>query len=120
MNDENTQEGLTFSEIWRMVLHRIWYVLGAAALVTLIAVLVVCFAVNPDARSYSMEFSLVFPTGSEDSYPDGEPFFYQTMISAANLNEAKKDEMLTDINTDKMVRDNKISIEAETVTANSL
>ena len=118
MNDENTQEGLTFSEIWRMVLHRICYVLGAAALVTLIAVLVVCFAVNPEARSYSMEFSLVFPTGSEDSYPDGEPFFYQTMISAANLNEAKKDEMLTDINADKMVRDNKISIEAETVTAN--
>ncbi len=116
MEDENVQEGLTFGEIWRMVLRRIWYILGAAALVTVIAVLIVYFAVNPGARSYSMEFSLVFPTGSEYSYPDGEPFFYQTMISAESLNEAKKGEGLTGINTDRMIRDNRISIQAATVT----
>ena len=116
MEEENVQEGLTFGEIWRMVLHRIWYILGAAALAAIVAVLIVYFAVNPGARSYSMQFSLVFPTGSEYSYPDGEPFFYQTMISADNLNEVKKGEGLTDVNTDKMLRDNKISIAAETTT----
>lgn len=118
MEEENVQEGLTFGEIWRMVLHRIWYILGAAALTTIIAVLIVYFAVNPGARSYSMEFSLVFPTGSEYTYPDGEPFFYQTMISAASLGEAKKGEGLTSIDTDKMSRKGDVSVTAETVTEN--
>lgn len=116
MENENVQEGLTLGEIWRMVLHRIWYILGAAALTAIMAVLIVYFAVNPGARSYSMQFSLVFPTGSEYVYPDGEPFFYQTMISAESLNEAKKGEGLTGIDTDRMIRGNKIAIAAETAT----
>ncbi len=118
MEDENVQEGLTFGEICRMMLHRIWYILGAAALVTVFAVLIVYFAVNPGARSYSMEFTLAFPTGSEYSYPDGEPFFYQSMVSAEYLNKAKAGEGLSGINTDRMIRDNKISVSAETVTEN--
>lgn len=112
--EQDAGSGLTIGEIVRMVVKKIWYVLGATVAVALAAVLIVQFAVNPARRSYSMQFSLVFPTGSEYTYPDGEPFFYQTMISAENLNEAKKGEGLTGIDTDRMIRENRISIYAET------
>ncbi len=117
-NQENLQEGMTFSEIWRMMLRRIWYILGAAVLATVIAVLVVCFAVNPGERSYSMEFNLSFPTGAEFSYPDGEPFYFTDMVEKTSLDEVKKGSRLNDIDTDRMIRRGDIGITAETVTQN--
>ena len=110
MDNDTREDGLTFGEICRMILRRIWYVLGMTAVVTIVALLIVYFAVNPAQRKYSMEFDLVFPTGSESVYPDGEPFFYQNMISASALTDVVKTEGLGKINIDKMIRDDDIEI----------
>lgn len=115
---ENETNGLTFGEICHMIVKRIWYVLGATVGVAIIAVLIVHFALNPAQRWYSMQFNLVFPTGENTAYPDGEPFFYQNMVSAGQLQTVKAGEGLTDIDTDRMVLADGIEISAETRTEN--
>ncbi len=109
MENEQTN-GFTIGELCRMIVKRIWYVLGAAVLVALLTVLIVYFAVNPAERLYSMQFALVFPNGSEPAYPDGEPFFYQDMVTKEHLDRVKGGEGLADIDVDRMIRANDIGI----------
>ena len=54
--DNETENGLTLGEICRIVFKRIWYVLGASALVTIVAVLFIALVVNPRQGTYPRGF----------------------------------------------------------------
>lgn len=117
MEEKNLQEGteeregLSFREIFRIIKKRVWAVLGAAAAGALIVVLVLAFAFNPAARSYSMQFTLVFPTRGEALYPDGSPFFYQDYASVDFLTAAKNaDESLSRIDVSTLSGEDDITV----------
>ncbi len=111
---EEKEEGMTLGEVWQVLKHRIWYILGATVLFTVAAVLLLEFVVNPLRATYSMKFDLVFPT-EEDVYPDGSPFFYQDIVSSKFLSEAKGSGNFSNVNTEKMLKNGDIEIEPDSV-----
>lgn len=121
MENEEKNEGVTIGEVFRILLKRIWYILGAAVLFTVLVVVLLEFVVNPFRATYSMEFRLVFPTQDGNTYPDGSPFFYQEIVSEDFLTEAKEsDPAFAGVNVNKMSRLDHISIEPETRTVNNV
>lgn len=114
MENEEKQEGVTFGEVMKVIGHRIWYILGAAALFTVIMVLLLMFVINPLLATYSMQFRLVFPQEGDAAYPDGTPFFYQDLVSSEFLNQAKaSDGQFSGVDVNKMIKNGDITIEAE-------
>lgn len=110
-NTGHEEGGMTIGEICRTVLKKIWIVLGAAALAAVIGVLVVCFAVNPSMQSYYMEFLMVYPTAGSASYPNGETFFYQDLVSHDFLAAAKNsDPSFAGLDVDRMDRNRDITV----------
>lgn len=110
VNEEKT-EGVSFSEIFRILVKRVWYILGATAAFTVIVVLLLHYAINPLISTYTMDFTLIFPTQGDGAYPDGAPFFYQDVISAPFLTDAKNsDPQFSSLDTDKMLSLDDITI----------
>ena len=115
--DEEKTEGVTVGDVFRIIKRRIWYVLGATVLFTVVMVLILEFLINPMLSTYSMDFRLAFPAGSEDVYPDGSPFFYQDIVSREFLTDAKNSSpSLSSVDTDKMFRNGDVIVEAQTIT----
>ncbi len=113
MQQEDRAEGVTLGEVFRIILKRIWWVLGAAVVCALAVVLIVHFAINPARVSYSMRYELVYPTQAEEKYPDGTPFSYQKVVERENLNALRSQSRFSSINVDKMYQKDDISITAE-------
>lgn len=107
MEDE---QGLTFREICRVVLKRIWWALGAAALGLLVCVLLVNFLFNAKKCYYSLNYEIVFPQSEQGLYPDGSVFKLSDIISQDNLENAVKDEQLKGIDVKSMVQKDKITV----------
>lgn len=115
MDAEERESGITFAEICRLIGKKIWMVLGIAAGVAVLAVILFALVLNPLATSYSMSFELVYPTSSQQQYPDGTPFSYRNIISRTTLEAAKrKDERLTNTDVEKMIEQDHIQISAQT------
>lgn len=114
---EEQENSVSLGEIGRFILKRIWYVLGISVLAAIIAAVVFHFAVNPATARYTMDFRLVYPASATEKYPDGSPFYYQDMISEGNLRAAKEsDPAFSSVNTEKMFREDDITVTAETET----
>lgn len=121
MENEEKNEGVAVSEVMHLIGRKIWYILGAAAVFTVLAVLLLVYVICPLFTSYSLDFRLVFPTEGDAVYPDGSPFFYQDMISSSFLSEAKaSDPKFSGIDAEKMLKNGDITIVAETVTENNV
>ncbi len=117
MENEEKREGMTVGEVMRILGRKIWYILGAAVLFAVVVVLLLEFVVDPLLATYTMDFRLVFPKEGDASYPDGSPFFWQDIISSAFLSEAKSsNQKFSSVDTEKMLKNGDIEIEAETVT----
>ncbi len=116
MENEEKKE-VTVGGIFHIIRKRIWLVLGATILITVAAVLLIEFIINPMSTTYSMDFRYVFPLQESKSYPDGTPFFYQEIVTPAALKDAAatKDEF-AGIDIDGMSRRGGIEVEAETIT----
>ncbi|MDE7300849.1 MAG: hypothetical protein K2N47_01625, partial [Clostridia bacterium] len=104
------EQGLTLSEICHIVLKRIWWALGAAALGLLVCVLLVNFLFNAKKSYYTLNYELVFPESEQWLYPDGSLFKLSDVISPNNLEEVVKDEQLNGIDVKSMVQGDKISV----------
>lgn len=109
--DENREDGITFGEIVRLVKKRIWIVLGAAVLVTLIAVLFSAFVLNERSTYYSKTFALASPAASTGQYADGTPYYYRDIVSERALTAAKaSDERFADVDVEAMLAGDGISV----------
>lgn len=115
MDAEERESGITFGELCRLIGKKIWLVLGIAAAVTVLAVVLFALVVNPMSTYYSMNFELVYPSASTRQYPDGTPFSYRNIISRTMLEAAKRmDERLTDTDVATMLSEDHIMVTAQT------
>ena len=119
---EEEEKGISLGEIFRIVLKKIWLVLGVSALVAILAVLIVHFALNPAASVYKMDFRIIYPLSTTEKYPDGTPFYYDDIISKESLERAKAtdSEKFASIDADSIIKGDKITISAETETVNGV
>lgn len=113
MNEERKEEqgnsdegGVSIREIFRIIGKKFWYVLVGTLAVTLAAVLIFMFAINPAKKSKSMDFEINYPASAEEKYPDGSAFNYRDIISRGVVENAKKkDEKFASIDLDKLYKD---------------
>ncbi len=111
MQEEERQEGMTLGELFRIVLKKIWILLGVSVAVALAGTAIMAFAVNPRIAKYAVDFSIVYPASDTLKYPDGSPFYYQDLVSENNLVAAKaSDEAFAPIDVEKLVDENSIAI----------
>lgn len=114
MDNRTTEEGITIGELFRLIGKRIWYILGISVLVALLAALVFAFGLNPRSKTYSMGFTISYPSGESMKYPDGSPFYYRAMISSAMMEEAKaSDERFQSIDVEAILKADDIDIALE-------
>lgn len=114
--EEEREDGVTLSEIFRVIGKRIIWILAISVVVALVAGLVVQFALNPGKREYEMTFMIEYPGDEDLKYPDGvTDFRYESMIYADNLNAVKKSKAeYANIDTAKMAASRSITIEQKT------
>lgn len=89
MDNRTTEDGITVGELFHLIGKRIWYILGVSVLIALITGLAFAFGLNPKSKTYSLNFIVSYPSTDAMNYPDGSPFYYNDLISAASLEEAK-------------------------------
>lgn len=115
MPEDREATNITFGELFRIILKKIWVVLGAAVLATLATALLFAFIFNPIYGSYGMRFRIVYPGSMDLKYPDGSPFYYQDIIAEEHLAAVKaSDERFASIDIERMVDEDAIEITAET------
>lgn len=115
MDAEERESGITFGEICHLIGKKIWMVLGIAAGVAVLAVILFALVLNPLGTSYSMSFELIYPTSTQQQYPDGTPFSYRNIISRTILEAAKrKDERLVNTDVVTMIEQDHVQIAAKT------
>lgn len=117
--DQEGESGISIRDIFRIIGKKIWYVLAATLAVTLAAVLVFMFAINPMSETQSMSFTINYPMSDGGKYPDGSIFNYRDIVSrgvieAAKGNEEFKEEFAS-IDVDKVLKKEGITISAEPV-----
>ena len=124
MNDEKREEqlpekegGVSLREIFSIIGKKIWYVLGGTLLVTIVAVLIFMFAINPFTLSNSMSFQISYPKFSSGKYPDGSMFDYQDIVSKRVINAVKNNPeyegAFSAIDTQKVIKNDGLSITAK-------
>ncbi len=90
------ENGLTLGEIFKVILKRVWWVLGATVLCMVVMVLVMELWYNKNAQYYSIGYELVYPGSSNGKYPDGSDLFAEECISIGNLNDIKNGKYSSD------------------------
>lgn len=121
--EEKEEDGISLGEIIHVLFKRKWLLLAITLIITLIGVVFVQFLYNPSKVEYQATFEIKFPDAykkeNDDTrhYPDGTEFLYQELISLDNLKKAQaKDDSFSNINVEKMKKNNAVSIqEYETV-----
>lgn len=121
MSEEKREElekveegGVSIREIFSMIGKKIWYVLGGALAVTLAAILVFMFAINPAKQRESMSFTIAYPMSDEGKYPDGSMFNYRDIVSRSVVQKTvERDEKFSAIDLNKLFKYEGISIAAE-------
>ncbi len=95
--EEEKEAGLSFCEIAAMFKRRIWWLLGIAVVVTLVAALLTAFVFSRGKEVYSVSFMTEFP-GGEETYPDGTSFRYESIVYAQELSAvAEEDERFAEL-----------------------
>lgn len=115
--EEENEGGFTFSEFFRIVLKRIWWVLGISVAVALIVGLVNMYALTPGKIEYELTFMIEYPNSADRLNPDGMPFRYESIIYSDRLNAVKEaNDEFANIDVDKMTTSRSISISEATRT----
>lgn len=115
--EEENEGGFTFSEFFRIVLKKIWWVLGISVAVALIVGLVNMYALKPGKIEYELTFMIEYPNSADRLNPDGTPFRYESIIYSDRLNAVKEaNDEFANIDVDKMTTSRSISISEATRT----
>ena len=109
------ESGLTLGEIFKVVLKKIWWVIGATALALIIVVLVTQLWYNKTKQTYSLKYDIIYPYSDNGKYPDGSDFLTADIISLSTLTAVKSsNESFSDIDVKKMVARDDITISGST------
>ncbi len=108
---EKEEGGVTLGGIFRTIGKKIWIVVAATVVVTLIAVLMFALVINPARTTSSMSFRIEYPTSDSAKYPDGSPFSYRDLISYEVLEEAKaSSEAFSSLDVKDLLKEDDISV----------
>lgn len=110
---EEEKNGISISEILKIVFSQKWLALIIAVVITVGGVLGLYLGYNSASTYYASSFSVDFP-GSEKAipvYPDNTPFNYRDITSRSNLLTVKNlDERFSDIDVGAMYDNSDIRI----------
>ena len=67
---ENEENGVSISEIFKVIFKRVWWVVGVTLAFLLLFVLVVQFWLNRQQQTYTVTYTIDFPGIEEGVYPD--------------------------------------------------
>lgn len=111
MDNETQREGITLSDLWKMVKKRIWIILIVTVVAAIGGFLLMKYVINPAQVFYTMEFAINYPGKEELKYPDGTPFYYQDIVSVEMLTRAKAtSSKFASIDVEKLVSSDAITI----------
>ncbi len=119
--EEQQQEEFRFSDYLSIVWKRIIWILAISALAAIVCALVTHYVISPSKEIYGLSFSIEYPnqyaTDKDGNltnkmlYPDGTEFRVESVVYIDRLNSAKKtDESFQNIDCEKMVNQNKITV----------
>lgn len=114
--NDNSDSGISIRDIFRIIGKKIWFALAGAVAVTIAAVLVFMFAVNPAKQYESMSFRIDYPMSSNGKYPDGSTFNYRDIASRGVIEAAKNNadfkEEFASVDVDKILKIGAIQVSA--------
>lgn len=115
MQEQDREEsGVSFRDIFRIIAKKIWFILGAAALATIVVVLLVRFVIDPHLVTYMMTFEVDYPNRDSLQYPDGTAFNYLDIVSRDMLEGAKaSNPAFANIDIDYLLQSDALKITAE-------
>ncbi len=107
------KEGMSVGDIFRMIFSQKWILLIVTIVITLVGTL--AMQLYSAARmQYVIEFKLNMPGYSMSDgyyYPDGEPFYYSTLVNRKTLDKVKEsNSMFADVDTEALANNGGISI----------
>lgn len=116
------ERGLTIGEILKIILKRVWWVVGATALCILLFVLVTQLWYNKNSQYYTVSYDVVFPNNARGKYPDNTDVLSADFISLSTLTDikngvysAENPDEFKNIDVEEMINKDDISIsESET------
>lgn len=102
---------VTIGKVLKVSVKRWKVFVPVMAALTLLGTLLITFVYNPYQANYVGEFSYSNLDLQKSEYADGSSFSYAQLISKDNLNKIKESKAeYANINVDKLVNNNKISI----------
>lgn len=111
------ERGLTIGEIFKILLKKVWWIVGATALCLLLVVLVTQLWYNKKSQYYTVSYDVVFPDAESNKYPDNTDVLSADFISQSTLKDIKDGVYSTEnpdefknIDVEKMIRNDDISI----------
>ncbi|MDE6557739.1 MAG: hypothetical protein K2K39_01390 [Clostridia bacterium] len=114
MEEDN---GLTFTDVLKVILKRIWWVVGSMAIALIAVVLIIQLWYNPTVNNYSVSFEISYPDSESGKYPDGSTVLLSDSITYNALNGVvnpviapEETNKLSGIDVRKMVDNDDISI----------
>ncbi len=115
---ENEENGVSISEIFKVIFKRVWWVVGVTLAFLLLFVLVVQFWLNRQQQTYTVTYTIDFPGIEEGVYPDGSTVRYSSVVSLQTLSEiVASDAELSGIDVTEMVKNDDIEFTQTVVTA---
>ncbi len=110
MEEDN---GLSFYDVIKVILKKVWWVLGAIALGVLVAVLVTQLWYNKKTQYFSINYEIYYPDSASGKYPDGHEFLINETISLQALTEIKNgNDEFKSVNVEEMVQKDGVSASA--------
>ena len=89
---EDTKEvenGLTLGEVFKIILKRIWWVLGATLVCLAVMLMVTQLWYNKREQYYAISYDIVYPEMNGGKYPDGSDLIISDSISLETLTDIK-------------------------------
>ncbi len=112
----NEENGVSIAEIFKVIFHRVWWVVGVTVAALIAGILIVQFWYNRTVQTYTISYTIDFPGILDNVYPDGTIYRYSSVISPDVLNEiVEGDEQFSGIDVQDMVEDDGIQISTTTV-----
>ncbi|MDE6690773.1 MAG: hypothetical protein K2K04_02270, partial [Clostridia bacterium] len=86
---EEKDNGLTLSDILKVIFRRVWWVIGAAAICLVVVTLVMQLWYNKNQQYYTLGYELIYPDSGSGKYPNGSDLFAEESISLGTLTDIK-------------------------------
>lgn len=89
---EDTKEvenGLTLGDVFKIILKRVWWVLGATLVCLAVVLMVTQLWYNKREQYYTISYDIVYPEMNGGKYPDGSDLIVSDSISLETLTDIK-------------------------------